>query len=242
MQITFIDHSSFLIELENTILLFDWYKGEIPPLNESKQIYVFSSHKHHDHFNIEIFEKLGNYSNVHYVLSRDIHLGVNYLERNNINPSIKEKITFVGSNKTYEFGEEEKKIEVQTLTSTDAGVAFVVACEGRTFYHAGDLNWWSWPGEEFEEENQMEQDYTREIDKLKGLHIDIAFVALDPRQEERYWWGFDYFMRVVDADKVFPMHCWGNYSIITMLKKESCAIGYGDRIVTIERENQIFNI
>ena len=35
----------------------------------------------------------------------------------------------------------------------------------------------------------------REIDKLKDIVIDIAFVPLDPRQENQYAWGMDYFMK-----------------------------------------------
>lgn len=32
--------------------------------------------------------------------------------------------------------------------STDEGVAFLVTAEGRTVFHAGDLNWWHWEGED----------------------------------------------------------------------------------------------
>ena len=230
------------MELEQTILIFDWYKGEIPLLPDEKNIVVFSSHKHHDHFNMEIFDKLSCYSNVQYVFSKDISLSHNYLTRNGIDPSIKERITYLGKNQDYEIGIGMNKLMIKTLTSTDAGVAFVVTCEETKIYHAGDLNWWSWPGEEFETENKMEQDYTKEIDKLKGIDLDVAFVVLDPRQEERYWWGFDYFMRVVGAKHVFPMHCWGNYSVIKQLKNDRRATEYSDYIVSIENENQIFTI
>ena len=242
MQITFIDHSSFYVDLKNVGFLFDWYKGELPSIDVNKQLYVFSSHKHHDHFNMEIFQKLADYPNVHYVFSKDIRLSSNYLERNGVVPTVKEEITYVGKNQSYELGDGDRKILVETLTSTDAGVAFVVTYEGKVLYHAGDLNWWSWPGEEFEEENKMEREYTNEINKLKGRHLDVAFVVLDPRQEERYWWGFDYFMKVVGAEKVFPMHCWGNYSVIDLLLQKDCAKSYLDQVVPIEHVNQTFTI
>ncbi len=242
MKITYIYHSCFLVELEENILLFDWFKGDLPKLNSNKQIYVFSSHKHHDHFDMKIFEQLKDYPKVHYVFSKDIRLGPNYLQRNGVENSVKEEITFVGKNREYELGEDKYRIQIKTLTSTDAGVAFVINCEGKNIYHAGDLNWWSWPGEEFEEENRMELAYTEEINKLMDTHLDVAFVVLDPRQEERYWWGFDYFMNVVGAETVFPMHCWGRYDIIRMLEQETRTAKYRNYIVSIEEENQVFTL
>lgn len=242
MKVTFIYHSCFIVEMQDNILLFDWFKGELPNLNREKQIYVFSSHKHHDHFNMDIFRKLEMYPHVHYVFSKDIRLSPNFLDRHGIDSSIRDSITFVGKNQEYVIGENENRLIVSTLTSTDTGVAFVIECEGKKVYHAGDLNWWSWPGEEYEAESQMEQGYIREIDKLKNTHLDVAFVVLDPRQEERYWWGLDYFMKVVEADIVFPMHCWERYEVISWLKKENCAVEYIDRIMTITEENQAFQI
>ncbi|MCI7326664.1 MAG: MBL fold metallo-hydrolase, partial [Clostridiales bacterium] len=50
MKITHIYHSGFCIELEQTILIFDWYTGILPELPEEKQVVVFVSHGHGDHF------------------------------------------------------------------------------------------------------------------------------------------------------------------------------------------------
>ena len=72
----------------------------------------------------------------------------------------------------------------------------------------GDLNWWHWEEETESYNEQMRQDYQREIDKLKDIVIDIAFVPLDPRQENQYAWGMDYFMKHTHTKYVFPMHMW----------------------------------
>ena len=56
MKITYIHHSSFCVELENSILLFDYFKGELPEFNKDKKLYVFASHFHQDHFDKCIFE------------------------------------------------------------------------------------------------------------------------------------------------------------------------------------------
>ena len=55
MKITYIHHSSFSVELDNTILLFDYFKGNLPSFDKNKKLYVFSSHSHHDHFDESIF-------------------------------------------------------------------------------------------------------------------------------------------------------------------------------------------
>ena len=56
--------------------------------------------------------------------------------------------------------------------------------EDKVIYHAGDLNWWHWEEETESYNEQMRQDYQREIDKLKDIVIDIAFsFRWIPRQE-----------------------------------------------------------
>lgn len=55
--------------------------------------------------------------------------------------------------------------------------------------------------------------FKREIDRLKGLPIDVAFIPLDPRQEDAYRFCMDYCMETLDAKHVFPMHFWGNHKL-----------------------------
>lgn len=45
MHVTFLDHSGFLVELPGLTLLFDWWKGDLPPL-PSGPLLVFASHRH----------------------------------------------------------------------------------------------------------------------------------------------------------------------------------------------------
>ena len=74
MTVTYIGHSGFLLETEDAYFLFDYFKGTIPELKNNKSIIVFSSHRHHDHFNPEIFELIKIYPDIRYVLSYDIPL------------------------------------------------------------------------------------------------------------------------------------------------------------------------
>ena len=55
MTVTFLDHSGFLAELPSVTLLFDWWKGDLPPLPSGKPLLVCASHRHPDHFDPKIF-------------------------------------------------------------------------------------------------------------------------------------------------------------------------------------------
>ena len=105
-------------------------------------------------------------------------------------------------------------------------------------YHAGDLNWWTWIGETEKEYEDMTRRFQAEIEKLRGHHFDAAFVPLDPRQEERYFWGLDYFMRATDTALVFPMHFWGDFSVIDRLLAEEVSEPYREKVWRICKKGE----
>ena len=244
MKVTYIAHSGFMIELENTVLLFDYYKGTIPEIEKEKTIYVFISHRHPDHFNPVIFKLLENYENVYYFLSNDIKIGDSYLQKNKIPITIKERVTMVGKNDAFIFDRknvDSQVLYIKTLKSTDEGIAFAVRCEEKYIYHAGDLNWWHWNGETKAYNRNMEVNYKKEIAYISKEHFDIACIPLDPRLEDAYDWGIKYFMEEVDAAHIFPMHLWDDYACIQTLK-ESCNPKEQEKIISITKEGETFCI
>lgn len=132
MRVTFVHHSCFVVELEEKILVFDYFGGErvngyhftgkLPEFDEEKPLYFFASHRHQDHFDLDILKLAEKYPNIHYILSKDIRLGANYLLRHGIPLSIKKKITFVVGNEHYTVDD----MKIETLRSTDEGVAFYI--------------------------------------------------------------------------------------------------------------------
>lgn len=50
MKVTYIHHSCFVVEIEDCIFVFDYYKGELPEFDKNKRIFFFVSHSHGDHF------------------------------------------------------------------------------------------------------------------------------------------------------------------------------------------------
>lgn len=235
MKVTHIYHSGFYMELEQCVLLFDYYRGTLPPLAADKPLYVFASHVHQDHFGFSIFtgEELRAHPQVFYFLSNDIRrkFNRNFFLKQGVTAEQYERITFIKAGETVCAGD----IRVQTLNSTDAGVAFIVTVGERHIYHAGDLNWWSWKGENEEDERRMEQDYKREIDKLSGQVFDVACLPLDGRQGDRSALGFDWFMRHVEAAHAYPMHYLDDDAVVLRLLSLPCSEPYRDRIVR-ERE------
>jgi len=230
MKITYIEHSCFSVELENVILLFDYFKGQLPDFDKEKIIYVFSSHNHHDHFDISIFQLLERYPNVKYILSKDIKkkFGRKFFNTHGVDDDTYEKIEFIGSNQTLETSD----LKIETLNSTDEGVAFIVTAHNKTIYHAGDLNLWAWNHKSEDNNENMKEEYEKEIGKIKNRHFDAAFVVLDPRQEERFYLGFDYFMKNTNTNKVYPMHFWNDSSVIERLKAMNCSETYRDKIIS----------
>lgn len=226
IKVTYIGHSGFLAETEHAVLLFDYYKGELPEMDPEKNIFVFVSHIHHDHFNPEIFQLQDRYPGITYMLSSDLSDG----------EAAGENIRFLGPNEETEIS----GCRVRTLRSTDEGVAFLVSVDSKTIYHAGDLNWWHWEGETREYNTKMRRAYQSEINKLQGTEIDAAFIPVDPRLGEQYCLGLDCFMKRTVTKAVFPMHFWGNYGIFERLSLEKCTGDYRDRIRKIEREGQVF--
>lgn len=230
MKITHIEHSCFSVELENVILLFDYFKGELPNFDKEKTIYVFSSHNHYDHFNISIFQLLKEYPNVKYILSSDIKMAVgqSFFYKHGVSDDIYEEIEFINSNHILET----LHLKIETLDSTDEGVAFIVTVDDRTIYHAGDLNLWVWNHkDECFNENMIEK-FENEIAKIKNRHFDAAFVVLDPRQGELFNLGFDYFMKNTNTDIVYPMHFWNDTLAIKMLKAMNCSEIYRHKIIS----------
>lgn len=233
MKITYIHHSSFCVELENSILLFDYFKGELPEFDPNKKLYVLASHFHQDHFDKCIFEIQKNHSNVTYILSKDIKRHRSkYMKaaKNIVVVDFDEEITL-------------DNMKIKTLESSDEGVAFLIEIEGKTIYHAGDLNWWHWEGENSPAENKYaENKFKQGLDKINGRDIDVAFVPLDPRQGDFYYLGFNYFMENTNTKVAFPMHMWGDFSLCKTFKTSEYATDYKDRIIEISRDNQVFDI
>lgn len=248
MQVIFIHHSCFVVEVDEKVLIFDWFDGErvegihfggvLPVYEPDTPVYVFASHKHHDHFDMDVLRLAERYPKIQFIFSKDCKMSPNFLKKHGFEAGVREKITYVGAGLKYHVA----GLEIETLRSTDAGVAFYIKTNGAAFFHAGDLNNWKWDGAGDLVNGTMEANYKAQIRRLSGKKIHLAFVPMDPRLGQYQFLGIDYFLKHTDADYIFPMHMWKDYSGIKEYKKQISNEAMASRIVEIKCENQIFDI
>ena len=100
-----------------------------------------------------------------------------------------------------------KDVYVKAYGSTDIGISFLIKVDGLTIFHAGDLNWWHWKEDSLDEQLLAESLFKAHIEKLKEEKpIDIAFFPVDPRLEEFYYIGGEYFAKNIQPGLLIPMH------------------------------------
>ena len=218
LEMFYFFHSGFGIKTEREILIFDYYR-EAKNADGSKnhlakklieergkrKCYVFTSHSHPDHYSPIIYEWQKEDPEIEYVLSEDVFGTEKAQNRTIVSSGDKKKIG---------------QLEIEVFGSTDAGVSFLVKTGQFNIFHAGDLNWWHWNGETAAYNEAMARDYKREIDLLASSTLDLAFVPVDLRLEDKYHWGIKYLFEKAAVNKVVPMHFWQDYSIYEKLKKD----------------------
>jgi L-ascorbate metabolism protein UlaG (beta-lactamase superfamily) len=217
VKVNYLYHSGFSVETENYLLIFDYYKDYVDSgdkniangamgdenLNINKKILVFSSHSHGDHFNPIILDWRKKRNDIRYILSSDIKIDAN-------NQNI-----YVMS--AYEQVKVEEVI-IKSFGSTDLGISFLVEVDGYKLFHSGDLNWWYWWDDTEEEKILAESNYKKEISRIKEEKIDIAFFPVDPRLEENYSAGGQYFINELYPRVFIPMHFGDKYNTTKAFK------------------------
>ena len=166
MRVTYIAHSCFLIEWRYSVWLFDHYYGAIPEIDKDKELLIFSSHRHKDHFDPQILSMFADHPRRTYIFSYDI---ADLVEGSDIGEEERRRIVYLEPRTTWECTDSMgKRITVHTLRSTDIGVAFLIRYGQDAVYHAGDLNWWAWPQDTEEGARDMAGRFQDEIRYLKG--------------------------------------------------------------------------
>ncbi len=238
IEIWYLYHSGFAVKIGQKLLIFDYYSNKAanslpclyngvfnPEDFRDLDIFIFVSHIHHDHFNPIIFTWMEQNPNIHIIISSDVE---GY--RANAN------LTIAETEMSYVIDD----IIIETLTSSDEGIAFLVKTEGVSLFHAGDLHWWHWDGEKETINKQMEYQFKTQIQKLENQHIDIAFLVADPRQEDFALLGLEWFLKKISCSHVFPMHFSDNYSIMERIDKISSSNQRSFIMHLISRRGQHF--
>lgn len=197
-KITFLAHSGFALELSDCVLVFDLYKdpaGALPGVFDlGKPVYFFVSHIHGDHFNPSIYQ--WKEKAVGYILHKDCVAG----DRTGA------AVHFMDVGEDYET----PQFAVHMYGSTDAGGSYMIHHGDDVIFHAGDLNWWHWAGEEDGDNREARRWYFEELSKIREKAVDLAFFPVDARQEVAREWGVEAFLdRTIVKERLIPMHAFG---------------------------------
>ncbi len=196
MEITYLEHSGFLLEDEKRCYIFDLWHDEKGVVEEKfkagKQLWFFISHAHGDHVNLG----MGKYDTeaTRYFAHTDVH--IDGIEADHYTTmAVGDKVTVDG-------------VVITMYGSTDAGGSFEVNTGKDHVFHAGDLNWWHWLGDT--EENNLEARgfWDNELERIAPMkEVDILFFPIDARLEGAREWGILEFLQQVSVKKLLvPMH------------------------------------
>lgn len=225
-KITHLFHSGYAVETANHFLIFDYYQpvpGKNLSINEGiitsdylktkKNIFVFVSHNHGDHFDPAVLEWAKENPEITYIFSSDVQTNTSKLNCHILSAYEQKNVG---------------QVAITTFGSTDQGISFFVQIHGLSIFHAGDLNWWDWTGESLAERQTAETAFKGEIEKIaeKITNIDIAFFPVDRRMEESYSKGAEYFAAKFQPKLLVPMHFGNDFSATKAfaLKAQTLAI------------------
>lgn len=210
MRLVYIHHSCFLIEADGFSVLIDYFRDTGKELHQGYvndkvldspgSLYVLASHRHADHYSARVLSWKDRKENITYLLSKDIE--AQNVSNNYAPLYLAEGDTFSDGNLT-----------VKAYGSTDEGISFLITLQGRTFFHAGDLNNWHWSEESTPQEAQeAEQYYLNTLGRIarEVSHVDVLMFPLDARLGSDFMRGARQFIQQIAVDLVVPMHFWDN--------------------------------
>lgn len=203
IKLTYIFHSCFMLETEQCVLIFDYWKdspeGDVKKMLEhtGKRVYFMASHFHEDHFNPEIIAMNVPNGDKRIILSRDI------IRRHRAKKTDADVIMRKGDVYNDEY------IKIKAFGSTDAGVSFMLETDGKKIFHAGDLNNWHWEDESTPQEvKKMEGDFKAVLRDIKAEYptVNLAMFPVDPRLGTDFARGARQWLQTIKTTYLAPMH------------------------------------
>ena len=201
MKVELLDHSGFLVEIEDTALIFDYTnpKGDAgvvaaQDLARYKKSYVFFSHSHGDHYCAEGLALPAT----EVFISKEFRKGT------------------AGTRMRVGETAEREGLTVRAFGSTDSGVSYLVDVCGKRVFHAGDLNLWHWEDESTQEEiEEAGRGFEAVMQTLAPYAdtVDLAFFPLDTRMGRNTSRGIDAFNARMRPRALIPMHAFGDTRI-----------------------------
>ncbi len=206
-NVTFFHHAGFMVSVEDTLMIFDYWRGENGELNQENQltekdlegysrILVFVSNDDLDHFDPVVCRLDDQKYPITFIFAADMK----------DSPLVKKESVFLAEGDT----ETIDGVKVEAFASTHSGVSYYVTAGDVRIFHAGTLNLWHWREEStLREIIQAEEDFYDAVAPLTRLPMDIAMFPVDPRMGGMYEAGANHFVMAVKPRLFIPMH-WQN--------------------------------
>ena len=182
-------------------------------------------------FSPVIFQLAQGGKEVHYLLSDDI-------SPLQVPKELKSQVTFLAPYAFCQVG----AVQVATLRSTDMGVAFLIQCEGKRLYHAGDLNCWVWDGAPVSERPDAgplppgaAASFRRQEDR-RGL------CAPGPPAGGGLRPGDEVLLRGGRGRVCVPHAHVGDYSVVPLFKSTPTYREYAPHVMDVSQPGQTFEI
>lgn len=216
IEITYVFHNCFIVRMKQEALIFDYPAAQfldearrdiVRQKTQNTDLYVFASHSHPDHFNRNIDELSTGTRRISYILARDIMRRNRFLRE-------RQDCLAAAPEQTYQIDQ----LEVNTLRSNDAGVAFLIRWRGLYLYFGGDLANWDWEGLTHHEHRVLVDYFGEVLLKLRHYPIQVGFSNADPRLAN--WSGAAQFIEAVKPRLFVPMHALGEVQTLTRFVME----------------------
>lgn len=230
--ILYLGNAGWAVKTKNRLLIFDYIENErkadeasllnghiLPEEIQGQKVYVFVTHEHPDHFSPAIYEWNKSLQNVEYIFGFKPKETPDYVQL--MNPR------------------EEKIIDgmtIRTISSTDAGVGFLVQADGLVILHTGD---------HANRIKELEKPFSDEIDYLAGMNLspDIAFLSIKGcgfRDTEAVKTGVYYALDRLQPKAVFPMHASGDEYFYRTFAEEASDQNFKSKFVCAENKGDSF--
>jgi ankyrin repeat protein len=206
-KVIYCGHSGWAVQTGKHLLIFDYMKMNVPDQpglangtinpNEikDKDVIVFVSHDHEDHYDTSIYEWAKTIKKITYIYGFKPNETWDHREKGYFGP----KYVYINDDQTRQID----NVSITTLKSNDSGQGFLVTADGVTIYHPGDLAWFS---------AEDETVFKKEVDFIASLAkpVDVAFLPVtgcpSRWKKEFIVQGFFYTIDKLNPVKVFPMH------------------------------------
>lgn len=222
IEVLRLSDNSYAVELnkEKTILIFDYFGERSHALdrmldkNPFYDVVIFVSQHNSAHYRRSVFELMQNRRKI-YIVSNDVPA-----------KEIPSTLNVQGMSAGDSIDLPDSKINVKAYGTSGKGVSFMVTLYDNNNYRiffGGDLNIWHSKTDLTERGiDEVANKYHHVINRIASEidQINVAFLAVDPRQGDDFAKSVDEFLENIKVDEFFPAHYAEDE------KKEVCSFDY----------------